>query len=85
MFILDLADNFLDKILDGDQPVDAAEFIDNKRQMPPPKPHFMKQVQKPDGRGDKQGRPQQGADIGCRPRMKMGEDILDVNDAGNVI
>ena len=36
MLVLDLADDFLDKVFNRDQPVNAAEFIDDQRQMPAP-------------------------------------------------
>src|SRR5437868_10189825 len=33
VFVLDLADDLLDQILDCDEPVGAAEFVDHERQM----------------------------------------------------
>ena len=33
MLVLDLADDFLDQILDGDQAVDPAELVDHKGEM----------------------------------------------------
>ena len=33
VLVLDLADDLLDQILDGDEPVDAAELVDHQRHM----------------------------------------------------
>ncbi|CAI8239778.1 MAG: Uncharacterised protein [SAR116 cluster bacterium] len=85
MFIFDLTDDFLDQILNGDQPVDTAKFVNNQCQMSPPQPHFMQQVQQSDRRRHKQRRTEQRAYIGRVPFLQMGKDILDVDDAGNII
>ena len=85
MLVLDLADNFLDQILDCDQPVDPAKFINNKREMAAAQAHFIQQVEQPYCRGHKQRRPQQRADFRRLSFMQMCKHILDMNDAGNVI
>ncbi len=53
--------------------------------MPAAKSHFVKKVKQPDRRRDEQRRPQQGADIGRPAGMQVGEDVLDMDDAGNVV
>ena len=47
VLFLDLADDLLDQILDGDQPVDAAIFVDHQRHVDAPLAHLQKQVEHP--------------------------------------
>ena len=44
VFVVDLADDLFDDILDRDQPVGAAVFVDHQRQMHPRRLHLRQQV-----------------------------------------
>ncbi len=78
MLILNLADNFLNQILNRDQPVHTAKFIHHQRQMATAQPHFLEQVQQPDRGRDKQHRTQQFFQRRARLIQKMRQQILEM-------
>ena len=45
VLVLDLADDLLDHVLDGDEPVDAAELVDHQRHVHAREPHLQQQVE----------------------------------------
>ena len=87
MLVLDIADDFLDQILDRDQPVGAGEFIDHNRQVNPLGAHVGEHIERParlwhiERLAHQRGpvRRRQGA-IG-----EEGEDILDVDHPDHII
>jgi 1-deoxy-D-xylulose-5-phosphate reductoisomerase len=68
MLVLDLADDFLDDILDADQPLGAAELVDHDRKVHPFGAHPGEQVEDAHRFGDEQRRTKQASKIRRRLR-----------------
>ena len=54
VLVLDLADDLLDHVLDGDEPVDAAELVDDQRHVDARQAHLHQQVEDRHRRRDEQ-------------------------------
>ena len=81
MFILDLANDFLDQILDGDDPVHPRIFIQHHRQMNSPGSHVGQHVQRTARLRNIDRLAHQHGPVSRRriTAGQIGEDILDVN------
>ena len=64
MLVGDITHDLLDNILDGDQAIGAAIFINHQRQMGVAGLHFQKQIQRPHGWRGKQYGPHDARDAG---------------------
>ena len=87
MLVLDVADDLLHHVLDGDQPVDAAILIDDQRHVHARKPHLQQQVEHAHAGCDEQHGPR---NFGQRhlPALvldRRGEHILDVDHADDLV
>ena len=88
VLVLDLADDLLDQILDGDEPVDAAELVDDERQMLARQAHLQQQVEHPHGGRHEQHLAQDRLQIegpGSRRAADAAQQILDVDEADDVV
>jgi hypothetical protein len=84
MFVLDLADNLLDDVLDRHQPVGAAELVDDDCHVGAPAAHVGKQVEHRHRGRNEQHRPRHGHGR-RRPRAiareeRVGQHRIDVFD-----
>src|ERR1700722_18179134 len=68
VLVVDLADDLLDNILDRDQPVGPAIFVDDQRQMDARGLHLREQIDPPHRRGHEQQFPD---DVGFRKRHRQ--------------
>ena len=80
-----LTQRFEDQIFNRNQPVNAAKLVNDKRQMTSLQTHLMQQIQKPDGRGDKQSWAQKRLDRRHVTSLETGKNIFDMNKAGNIV
>ena len=86
MLVFDLPDDFLDHVLDGQQPLGAAEFIDDDRQMHSLATHPRKQFQHSHRFGDEQGRSKEAADRTVERRILVcDEHVLDVDHTNDMV
>lgn len=87
MLVLDLADDFLDQILDGDEPVGAGKFIQHHRQMHSPRAHIGQHIQRAARLRHIKRLAHQHRPVGRRglAGRKVGEDILDVDHPDHII
>ena len=69
MLVLDLADDLLDHVLDGDQAFGAAEFVDDDGEMDPLGAHPREQIEHAHRFGHVERRAHQGADVVGRRRV----------------
>ena len=85
VFVLDFADDLLDQVLDGDQTVNAAEFIDHQSHMRAFGPHFQQQLQHLHERGDEQNL---ALDLG-KGKVPVpsapGQNVLDMDHARRIV
>ena len=84
-FVFDFADDLLDQILDRNQTVDAAIFIDDQRHMKMGHLHLKQQVQDRHRRRNEQNLAQDAAQAEGGALAHFGEDILDMHHPDNVI
>ena len=68
VLVVDLADDLLDDVLDRDQPVGAAIFVDHQRQMDARGLHLRQQIDRPHRRRHEQ---QLADDVGVRQRQRQ--------------
>jgi len=61
MLILDVADDLLDDVLDGDKALGPSEFVDDDGEMHSPSPHAGEEVEHSHAFRDKQRGPHQCA------------------------
>ncbi len=54
VLVLDFAHNLFHQVLNCNEAVGPAEFVDHQRQMLAREPHLQQQIQHPHGRGDEQ-------------------------------
>ena len=87
MFVFDFADDFLDQVFDGDQALGARIFIDDNRQVHPRAAHFVEQLEHTHAFGYKARLTNEGVyALGlCAILCEHGEDILDVDHAGDLV
>ena len=89
MLVLDLADDLLDQVLDGDQPIHAAIFVDHHRHMDALLLHLLQQnADRHRGRHVKQRpqhRPQRELDRGFRAKAIFQRQILEVDHAQRAV
>ena len=85
VLVLDLADDFLDQILDRDQPVDAAELVDDHRDMGARLAHLHEQIEDRQRRRDEQQLAQKRRQLGLAPLGDRRAAVLDVDKADYVV
>ena len=84
VFVLDLADDLFDQVLDGDQTVHAAVFVDDKGHMAPLGLHLCQQYTDGHRRGHEQQRAQKRAQVeilATAVKAIVQRDILEVGKA----
>ena len=85
VFVLDFADDLLDHVLDGEQSVDAAEFVDHQGHVRSFRPHLEQQLQNLHRRRDEQDTPQYLRQPERRVLPPPREHVLDVDHADGVV
>ena len=95
MLVIDLADHGLHQVLEGDEPIRAAELVDHQGHVCPGGLHPQQKVCSPHGRRHIEGFALEAHEAGVRgpapPGLGPGacghllEDILDVDDAQRVV
>ena len=87
MFVLDLADDFLDQILDRDEPVGARELVDHHRQMHALRAHVGEHVERVARLRDIERLTHQHGPVARRGLApgEDGEDVLDVDHADHIV
>ena len=86
MLVLNFTDNFLYKVLDGDDAVHAAIFIHHHGHVHVGQAHLQQQVEHPHGRGGEQNFTHNLFEAEPTPGLSTpGQNILDMNHATNII
>ena len=85
MFVFNVADYLLDEILNRDQAVNTAEFIDHKRHMQPLNTHLQQKFQNRHRRRNKERVADDLADPSFLTAFPAGQQVLDVQHANNII
>ncbi len=86
MLVLDVADYLLDHVLDRDQPLCPAEFVDDDREMDALRPHPGEKIDDAHRFGDEQGLAKQCIERTVASLIVQGdENILDVDHADHLV
>ncbi len=85
VLVRDVADDGLDQVLDGEQPVDAAVFVDDEGEVDARLAHLQQQVEHRHLRGDHQRVAQDVGELELLGAAAIGVDVLDVDHADDVI
>jgi hypothetical protein len=85
VLVLDLAHDFLDQILDGDEAVDAAELVHNQRHVHARLAHLHEQVENGHGGRDEEDLARDARELETVLALRMGKHVLDVHKAHHVV
>jgi hypothetical protein len=85
VLVFDLADDFLDDILDGHEAVDAAELVDHQGHVDTRQPHLQQQIERAHRRRNEQHLAQDGLEIERPVPDEAGEHVLYVDHAHDII
>ena len=85
VLILDLADDLFDQVLDRDQTVDAAEFVDHQRHVHPRLTHLEKQIQDRHRGCDEQSLAQSRGEVEIALAADIGHQVLDVDETQGIV
>ena len=85
MLVLDVADNFLEQVLERDQPIGSAIFIHDDRHMTFLAPHLEQQVEDLHGRRNEQHGPEHARQCETLIARHHGKQVLDVQEALHVV
>ena len=85
MLVLDLADDLLDEVLDGEQSVGATELVDDQRHVRALAPHVEQHVEHRQGGRHEHDAAENVAQVELLRRAPVGEHVLDVDHADDGI
>ena len=85
MLVLDLADDLLDQVLDGQQPVAAAELVDHQRHVRARAAHVEQHVEHRQRRRHEHDAAQYVAQVEFLGGAPVGQHVLDVDHADHVV
>ena len=85
VLVLDLAHDLLDQILDGEQPVGAAELVDHQRHVGARAAHVEQHVEHRQGRRHEDHAAQYVAQVELLGGAPVGQHVLDVDHADHVV